>query len=629
LTVWDAAGLHASSTVRVTVRPVAGTDEGTVAPDAGMSAIERPNLMAGGGGGDVSTARSDDVASWPDALYVVGEPVEIAGPGHVAQIRVEARYPNGGVRDVSVEAVRVDSEVAWATGDRVEGQTYGTASGVAEVSIGSHMVEVPFDLVVRPTALARVSGAWQSVPAGIVGRRVDRLLDASQVPGRLFMLVELGDSRFIDVFDASGNALSRANVPADTSVIVAESPTVVWTIGSSGLGRWSEDRWTEVATLDRSGVPRAAVWGDLELHVWFDGSSGTERAIWRVDDHAWREPGASRRVDPCRTIIDAQRVGDRVVIGCNAHDGGRVIIAHIGATLTPLAMWRANDAIRSIAVDSARGHVVVVSDHSHGSRLHRLTLADGDLVASTDTDAQTIAPTAAGDLLVGRVDGVWMIGDSADRQLRTESTDTLMPLPPTRRPIVLSPDVAWVASAAGSAPDDWRGIYGPPHGFGGRAQNAIAEDLVALDDGARLVVELDGLELIDGPGTDLVVFENPFEVGRGLTRWMEPGVVEFGVGSVSCAVREVVDPTVPAAIAGDPARYVTGFFGIAPVRANPDRNDLVPGHVAGGGDGFDLAATRCEAADRVELVDVAGDGFSPDIDAIALVHWRRVIRPVR
>jgi hypothetical protein len=160
-------------------------------------------------------------------------------------------------------------------------------------------------------------------------------------------------------------------------------------------------------------------------------------------------------------------------------------------------------------------------------------------------------------------------------------------------------------------------VLGPPEaGVNGNA----GLDVLSLGCGGQVTVFFAGAGVVDGPGPDLLVFENPFVVGDGT--FTEPARVLVSDDGVDWRAF-ACDP------AGDePPR---GCAGVALVRASSD-NDLDPTDPAeAGGDAFDLADVGLARARWVRLIDVGRDhdpsglwctgpsgGF--DLDALAAVH---------
>lgn len=126
---------------------------------------------------------------------------------------------------------------------------------------------------------------------------------------------------------------------------------------------------------------------------------------------------------------------------------------------------------------------------------------------------------------------------------------------------------------------------------GGTSEGSL--DVYSLDGGERtqLVLGWRGALVMDGPGTDFVVFENAFQTAGGATHFMDPVIV-----SVSHDGETFVD--MPHAYrAPDPRRYSAdpthweGFAGRTPVLFHEEENVVDPfDPELAGGDAFDLAA---------------------------------------
>lgn len=151
-------------------------------------------------------------------------------------------------------------------------------------------------------------------------------------------------------------------------------------------------------------------------------------------------------------------------------------------------------------------------------------------------------------------------------------------------------------------------VFGPPQGHGNSGGGL---DVVSLGQGGTIVLAFEDIELVDGPGVDLLVFENPFST------WIETGVVAVSSDGV-------VWHEWPCA-AADAAHGWPGCAGVHPVLANPDNGiDPTDGQKAGG-DGFDLADLGVTRARFVRIRDSGANSYAPpaggfDLDAIAIVH---------
>jgi len=186
--------------------------------------------------------------------------------------------------------------------------------------------------------------------------------------------------------------------------------------------------------------------------------------------------------------------------------------------------------------------------------------------------------------------------------------DPLAPAPFVADVISFSP-----GSGAGFGQDELPDIVlGAPRG-GGQFRGSL--DVLSLGVGGEIVLEL-GEDVVDRPGTDLIVFENAFSFGGGLT-FIEPGAVAFSQDGIAFL-------EVPCA-SNEP---YTGCAGLTPVKANADDNAVDATDPAlAGGDDFDLADVGLTRARYVRIRDLGlglgpaspdSDGF--DLDAISVVH---------
>jgi len=179
-------------------------------------------------------------------------------------------------------------------------------------------------------------------------------------------------------------------------------------------------------------------------------------------------------------------------------------------------------------------------------------------------------------------------------------------------------------------------VLGGPRGAGAFEGST---DTFSLGLGGSIVLEFTDNVVVDGPGPDFTVFENPFLV-RGTTTqppYAEPGTVSVSADGVHWA-------TFPCAL--DQPPYYPGCAGVYPVFANADDpsapsplvptttpiEDLVGVPVdsftpppGSGGDSFDLAAVGLHAIRFVRIdggpIDARLGGLSGfDLDAIAGVH---------
>lgn len=124
---------------------------------------------------------------------------------------------------------------------------------------------------------------------------------------------------------------------------------------------------------------------------------------------------------------------------------------------------------------------------------------------------------------------------------------------------------------------------------GGPTQGSL--DVYSLDYAERshLVLGWSGARVTDGPGADLVVFENAFRYEGG--HFMDPVIVSVSLDGetwVDLPHEYLADD--PAIYSADPDDWI-GFAGITPVLLHADTNAVDPfDRIAAGGDAFDLAS---------------------------------------
>jgi hypothetical protein len=155
-------------------------------------------------------------------------------------------------------------------------------------------------------------------------------------------------------------------------------------------------------------------------------------------------------------------------------------------------------------------------------------------------------------------------------------------------------------------------VEGPPKG-GGCCKGSL--NVLSLGDGGSIVVEF-GQTIVDAPGADFIVFENPFDVGG------DPQNPYADPATVSVSSDGVTWFAFPCSAGAYPWGACAGWH---PVFANPDENAIDPlDPMRAGGDAFDLADLAADGGPMeakyvriTDRADVAGDF---DLDAIGVVH---------
>ena len=157
-------------------------------------------------------------------------------------------------------------------------------------------------------------------------------------------------------------------------------------------------------------------------------------------------------------------------------------------------------------------------------------------------------------------------------------------------------------------------VFGPPEGMG--ATNGAVSGIVSLGNGGTVIVGFEDNAIVDAPGPDFIVFENPFYVGGNADNVF----AELASVAVSDDGEHWVE--FPCTASEAPYGQCAGWH---PTLANAEQNDLDPTDPAvAGGDAFDLAdvcvrqARYVRITDRADL-DASLDGVF-DLDAVSIVH---------
>jgi hypothetical protein len=157
-------------------------------------------------------------------------------------------------------------------------------------------------------------------------------------------------------------------------------------------------------------------------------------------------------------------------------------------------------------------------------------------------------------------------------------------------------------------------VLGPPHG-GGCCANSL--DVLSLGNGGEIVLGLD-VDIVDGPGVDLLVFENAFEIAG------DPSNVLAEPAEVAVSADGETWTAFPCTATAYPWGTCAGWH---PVYASPAQ-PIDPAHPeAAGGDPFDLATIGVKKARFVRIRDANAKipakaptaGF--DLDGIAALHF--------
>ncbi len=159
-------------------------------------------------------------------------------------------------------------------------------------------------------------------------------------------------------------------------------------------------------------------------------------------------------------------------------------------------------------------------------------------------------------------------------------------------------------------------VLGPPVG-GGDFRGGT--DVVSLGAGGEIVIGFD-VDIVDEPGDDFVVFENPFAVPGSMDRyWEELGEVSVSLDGVTWT---------PFACDASGPRPHTGCAGWSVVYAAPSTGYCATDPRVSGGDAFDLSRIGVTRARFVRVRDLRTQGLAPpstgfDLDAVAVIHPAR------
>jgi hypothetical protein len=191
-------------------------------------------------------------------------------------------------------------------------------------------------------------------------------------------------------------------------------------------------------------------------------------------------------------------------------------------------------------------------------------------------------------------------------------------------------------------------VLGPP---GNATPTTGSLSVMSVGHGGVITLEFTDNEIVDGPGPDLIVFENPFfctvaplSDADPYSVFAEPAIVEVSEDGVNfttfpydaSALSQVTSLCTDKTL----LRRLIGLFGITPSFTGnwtiPDDplvfDPAAPGGVSGhGGDAFDLATVGLAQARFVRLVDPnlpigipgASEGF--DLDAVVAIHSRPIL----
>jgi len=155
-------------------------------------------------------------------------------------------------------------------------------------------------------------------------------------------------------------------------------------------------------------------------------------------------------------------------------------------------------------------------------------------------------------------------------------------------------------------------VLGPPKG-GGADSGSL--DVATLGNGGSIILGFAPSLIVDRPGPDFIVFENPFDIGGDPTKPFAE-LATVGVSDDGVTFQDF-----PCTATMYPYGMCAGWH---PVFANADTNTIDPTDPAvAGGDAFDLADLGVSEARFVRItdrVDQTGPEGTFDLDAVSIVH---------
>lgn len=355
--------------------------------------------------------------------------------------------------------------------------------------------------------------------------------------------------------------------------------------------------------------------------------------------------------DGCRNPIWLDRFANEILVGCAGdyadHGAGIAFVDRFA--LTPTGFVALGAAASSFALDAATG--TVLAGDAYGANVWAMKAATREVVRGGEAPAW-LAPVRTADF-----DFTQVFVDSRSRAWAGtygSGERFLLPLPAPLEGAVaptstllrdgLSIGVSGFADSGwGHAPvwaearhlvaiaydpirearDLTDRLTGPPAGGTALVPNADTATLGSLSEGGELYIDLRGLVLHDGPGPDLVVYENPMmTVTDRAARAIDPARVEVSADGVTFVPLEGgPDPAaIPSGFPTDARVYGRNIIGRSPVFANA-ANGMAPGSAPAGGDLLDLSGTGLTEVRFLRIFDYAGDNRAADIDAFAWIHW--------
>jgi len=158
-------------------------------------------------------------------------------------------------------------------------------------------------------------------------------------------------------------------------------------------------------------------------------------------------------------------------------------------------------------------------------------------------------------------------------------------------------------------------VLGPPQGTSNpQVPNANQQDLLSLGTGGSITLEFSTHRVINGPGADFTIFENPVQP----INFPEQSFVDSAIVSVSeDGDTWIAFPVDLVSTSTSQLRYknnYVGFAGIMPTYSNPANgiSPFDPG--VSGGDQFDLEDIGLAAVRFIRITDTGDAAYKPTYD---------------
>lgn len=159
-------------------------------------------------------------------------------------------------------------------------------------------------------------------------------------------------------------------------------------------------------------------------------------------------------------------------------------------------------------------------------------------------------------------------------------------------------------------------VLGPPLGKGNHVGSM---DVLTLGIGGTITLGLGGFEVVDGPGPDFIVFENPFWVNDS------PANIWKDLAEVSVSEDAETWHTFPCTATDEESSSYGNCAGWRTVQAFEVDDDFVLDPQSAGGDAYDLADLGLTTIRYIRIRDLAETGTAPsagfDLDAVGAVHF--------